>query len=301
METNYYSSSDYRYAARIVLSKNWKHLFWAMLILTVVASSFVKIELLASFSVWGGYDLLLAISIGPYMYSEVVGHYSASFSGIGSSPFLSPVYLLILLFFGIDIYAFPYLTGGLFPVFLLALALSVLLFLFTPMLVQGKIAILDCMYGQRPFSVRTLFSRYSYYLRALWLRLIMTAFCLLWGMLLVIPGIIAYYRYSMAPYLLYQNPEMRAIDALRESKRIMAGNKKRLFFLHMSYLGWSIAAVILTMILSNTLVFSLWSRALAWGLTILLYTPLNSYRSAGEYAFFLSLCGRLQDAPALVQ
>lgn len=300
METNYYSSSDYRYAARIVLSKNWKPLFLPMLIFVVLTSRFIQIRLLALRVLWG-YGIMLVVSIGPYMYFKIISIFSATLPSAGASPLVSLVAMLLMLFLGLDIYAFPYLTGTLFSVFLAALALSVLLFLLTPMLFQGQIAILDCMYEQRPFSIRTLFSGASYYLRALWLRLLMVFFCILWGLLLVIPGIIAYYRYSMAPYLLYQNPEMRAIDALQESKRIMAGNKMRLFFLHTSYFGWSAAVSVLPASLLSVLSLSSRSGAIAWGVTLLLSIPLNSYRSAGEYAFFLSLCGKLQHAPALVQ
>ena len=61
---------------------------------------------------------------------------------------------------------------------------------------------------------------------------------LLWSLLLIIPGIVAAYRYSMAFYILNDNPEMSAKAALDESKRMMAGYKGKLFCLQLSFIGW---------------------------------------------------------------
>src|SRR5699024_5555058 len=62
-------------------------------------------------------------------------------------------------------------------------------------------------------------------------------FVYLWSLLLVIPGIIASYRYALMPYLWAGFPELSARDAMRESKRLMRGNKWRLFCLQLSFLG----------------------------------------------------------------
>lgn len=66
----------------------------------------------------------------------------------------------------------------------------------------------------------------------------------LWTMLLVIPGIIAQYRYAMASYILYENPEMTANEAITESKLLMKGNKWRLFCLEFSFIGWILLAAL---------------------------------------------------------
>lgn len=55
-----------------------------------------------------------------------------------------------------------------------------------------------------------------------------------------LPTIIAEYRYSMAYYILVENPDMGAIEAVNCSKRLMKGNKWRLFCLHFSFIGWYI-------------------------------------------------------------
>lgn len=49
-------------------------------------------------------------------------------------------------------------------------------------------------------------------------------------------------RYSMADYVLCENPEVGALGALRESRRMMKGNKWRLFCLQFSFIGWRLLA-----------------------------------------------------------
>ena len=57
------------------------------------------------------------------------------------------------------------------------------------------------------------------------------------------------YRYIMAFFLLAEHPELRSREALRQSAKMMEGNKARLFRLHLSFFGWMlllIPATILT-------------------------------------------------------
>ena len=62
----------------------------------------------------------------------------------------------------------------------------------------------------------------------------------LWSLLLIVPGIIAIYRYRMALYILIDNPEKSVIQCLRESREMMQGHKGELFLLDLSLLGWMI-------------------------------------------------------------
>ena len=66
----------------------------------------------------------------------------------------------------------------------------------------------------------------------------------LWSLLFVIPGIIASYRYAMTPYILAENMDLSVMEAISESKRLMKGNKLRLFFMELSFLGWQILCVL---------------------------------------------------------
>lgn len=76
------------------------------------------------------------------------------------------------------------------------------------------------------------------------LGLLSNIFIFLWSLLLVIPGIIKFYSYSMAFYILNDNPEYDWKKCLDESTRMMRGNKWRLFCLHLSYIGWLIVGAL---------------------------------------------------------
>jgi uncharacterized membrane protein len=58
-------------------------------------------------------------------------------------------------------------------------------------------------------------------------------------------GIIAHYRYAMAFYILNDNLEIGALEAINESKLIMEGYKWKLFCLHLSFIGWILLAICL--------------------------------------------------------
>ena len=60
----------------------------------------------------------------------------------------------------------------------------------------------------------------------------------LWSLLLIIPGIIAAYGYSMAFFLFIDNPEIGISEALNKSKEMMYGYKGKLFVLTLSFIGW---------------------------------------------------------------
>lgn len=70
--------------------------------------------------------------------------------------------------------------------------------------------------------------------------LLQTLYIFLWLLLFIIPGIVAAYRYAMTSFILAENPELTAGEAIDRSKELMNGNKWRLFCLHFSFIGWII-------------------------------------------------------------
>jgi uncharacterized membrane protein len=80
--------------------------------------------------------------------------------------------------------------------------------------------------------------------KALLLNLFLAIFVLLWSLLLLVPGIIKSFSYSMAYYILRDNPEMHALDAITASRKMMAGHKERLFCLCFSFIGWALLCVL---------------------------------------------------------
>ena len=84
-----------------------------------------------------------------------------------------------------------------------------------------------------------IFSQFHRFGDGFCLRLLTGLFVALWSMLFVIPGIVAMYSYAMAPFIMLENPNCGARQALAESKEMMRGNRWRLFCLEISFIGWS--------------------------------------------------------------
>ncbi len=90
----------------------------------------------------------------------------------------------------------------------------------------------------RKAGIGNLFDGCAIFLKVLWLTILMGIFILLWSCLLIIPGIIAAYRYRMALYIMIENPHLGAFECIRASSEMMEGRKSELFVLDLSFLGW---------------------------------------------------------------
>ena len=66
----------------------------------------------------------------------------------------------------------------------------------------------------------------------------MIGFCLF-----IIPGIIIAVGLVMAPYILKDDPEISAMDALKKSWELTQGHKTKLFWLGFSFIGWMILSI----------------------------------------------------------
>lgn len=69
-------------------------------------------------------------------------------------------------------------------------------------------------------------------------------FLFLWTLLFVIPGIIKSYSYSMTNYIMADEPDISALDAITKSRKLMRGHKFSLFILDISFLFWGLLAAI---------------------------------------------------------
>ncbi len=76
------------------------------------------------------------------------------------------------------------------------------------------------------------------------LGLLISIFTFLWSLLFVIPGIIKAYSYSMAFHIKHDNPAYTWQQCIDESRKMMDGNKMRLFLLDLSFIGWIIVGVL---------------------------------------------------------
>ena len=75
------------------------------------------------------------------------------------------------------------------------------------------------------------FTGFNDFGRALAWWCLVTLYVSLWSLLLVVPGIVKAFSYAMSPFLLVDHPEMGAAESIDESRRLMDGNKWRLFVL----------------------------------------------------------------------
>ena len=119
-------------------------------------------------------------------------------------------------------------------------------------------------------AFETLFEYFSHWKTTTIARLLRALYVFLWSLLFIIPGIVAGFSYAMTDYILAEDPELTADEAISQSKSIMMGNKWRFFCLQFSFIGWDILAT------------------LAFGIGHLWLTP---YKQAAYAAFYREVSG----------
>lgn len=145
---------------------------------------------------------------------------------------------------------------------------------FVHFILGGTVALGYCkfllnLHDNKPAEVKDLFSQFDRFADGFVLHLLTWLYTFLWGLLLVIPGIVASYKYAMAPFIMLENPGMKPKDAITASKELMDGHKMELFFLDLSFIGWE---------LLNLLTLGIGSF---W---------LDPYMNASRAAFYRNLC-----------
>ena len=119
-------------------------------------------------------------------------------------------------------------------------------------------------------AFETLFEYFSHWKTTTIAKLLRALYVFLWSLLFIIPGIVAGFSYAMTDYILAEDPELTADEAISQSKSLMMGNKWRFFCLQFSFIGWDILAT------------------LAFGIGHLWLTP---YKQAAYAAFYREVSG----------
>lgn len=149
-------------------------------------------------------------------------------------------------------------------------------------------------------SLSDLFSQFDRLGTGFLMNFLLNLYTLLWTLLFIIPGIIKGYSYSMTPYILAENPGMSVNEAITESRRIMDGNKERLFCLQFSFIGWESLCAAPTLIVAFILFgLSLETRSLAvflWLIPASIPTFIGNlflmpYLNAAKAAFYREVSG----------
>ncbi|MEE1314499.1 MAG: DUF975 family protein [Faecalimonas sp.] len=152
---------------------------------------------------------------------------------------------------------------GLIPV-IGSLAASIIV---TPALSLSLVRVyLNVVAGGTP-EVKDSFSGFDDFWSAFKVTFFVGLFTFLWTLLLIIPGIIKSYSYSMSMYILAENKGKGALECITESKNMMHGHKMELFVLGLSFIGWA---------LLGSITFGI---AYIWILPYMQATYVNAYNS----------------------
>jgi uncharacterized membrane protein len=127
----------------------------------------------------------------------------------------------------------------------LDLALALVLSLVSSAVKMGYIGISISLSRGRDAGARNLFDGFGYIVKATCLNIAIFAITYMWSLLLIVPGIIAALRYSMASWALADDPTKTVSQCLRESKDLMAGKKTLLFALLLSFVGWFVLGFVI--------------------------------------------------------
>lgn len=96
---------------------------------------------------------------------------------------------------------------------------------------------LNLLIGVTP-DVKDAFSGFDDFWAAFKVNFLVGLFTYLWSLLLIIPGIVKAYSYSMALFILAENKGKSALECINESKELTSGHKMDLFVLSLSFIGW---------------------------------------------------------------
>ena len=164
-------------------------------------------------------------------------------------------------------------------------------------------------------SLGDIFQGFEKFVKTILLSLYMYLFIILWA-LIPIAGIFlairAGIRYSMAYYIMCDQPELSIPMCVNESKRIMEGNKLRYLLLDLSFIGWFILAFICVAIIAAIcafIVIPIFGTESGQGVAQLLATSIGmlpvavvlAYNKASDTAFYELACCRLQGETAYVR
>jgi uncharacterized membrane protein len=93
--------------------------------------------------------------------------------------------------------------------------------------------------GKKP-EVKDAFCGFDDFWSAFKVTFLVGLYTFLWSLLFFIPGIVKAYSYSMALYVLAENPGKSARECIKESMEMTKGHKMELFVLDLSFIGWII-------------------------------------------------------------
>ena len=152
-----------------------------------------------------------------------------------------------------------------------SLLLSFILWFFLGNLYQvisRRIFLEGRVYQKVPMQRFLFLLRIKKWTKTAWTMFVTTAFYSLWS-LTIVGALVKRYSYMLVPYIVAENPNIKTLDAINLSRRMMYGHKWECCKLELSYFGWMILGI-----------FTL-------GITEILYS--NPYKVATMTEYFVSL------------
>lgn len=143
---------------------------------------------------------------------------------------------------GVQMILEDYLHLAVSVIFVIAAALLVVGLILGGVMLLGKARYFLNLMDRREAQVGDLFADFHRFLPAMVMNLLTTGAIVLGTLLLFVPGILATYGFALAPYILMEDPDCTATEAMSRSWNMMRGHKWELFCLEFSFIGWGILA-----------------------------------------------------------
>ena len=104
-----------------------------------------------------------------------------------------------------------------------------------------------------------LLNGFSMFIKVIGISLVTTIIIAFWSLLLIFPGVIAFYKYRQAYYILLDDPTKGVFHCIFESGHLMYGKKVDLFLIDISFIGWYFLNVlVLSFVIPVFPIVSIW-------------------------------------------
>ena len=189
-------------------------------------------------------------AVGGFGNAELMADARASLSGNWSVAVLGLLLFRVLLFsfmvFMVSVVLLASATGAADSAEFME-RLSVLVMVLNPIgfILQGPVMVGVAAFflgisQENEARVQLFFCGFKRFWRSFALYFFYSLFISLWSLLLVVPGIIAVFRYAMCFYVMADDEMCGPLEALRRSAEMMKGNKWRFFCLNFRFIGWAL-------------------------------------------------------------
>ena len=122
--------------------------------------------------------------------------------------------------------------------------LSLLLSLMTPAVTIGFKNYCLKIVRKQEGNFRDLLIGFNMLFKVIGISVVTYLFITLWSLLFIFPGIIAFYRYRLAYFILLDDPTKKIMQCINESKHLMHGKKIELFLIDISFFIWYVLNIL---------------------------------------------------------